>query len=134
MALGVDERGASQKQVTSVTSGHEVKIHLRHHTLSDCCYRKRRFNRNRRRSVGWASYCFEGSELWMEFSAQYSDRWQNGRQPCAGTPLRSLRASGASCTDGLGRAKLLRLSANDDGAERAARANICIHSNMAGYR
>jgi len=26
MALGVHERGASQKQVTSVTSGNEVKI------------------------------------------------------------------------------------------------------------
>ncbi len=39
---------------------------------------------------------------------------------------------GATRTDGRGRAKLLLLSANVGGAERAAQTNICIYGNMAG--
>src|SRR5436309_14893969 len=35
-------------------------------------------------------------ELWMEFGSQSYVRWENVRQHCAGTPLRSLRAGGAS--------------------------------------
>jgi hypothetical protein len=38
------------------------------------------------------------------------------------------------CADGLGRAKLLLLSANGHRAERAARANVRIHGKMAEHR
>ena len=46
------------------------------------------------------------------------------------TPLRSLRAGGASYSDRVGRAKL---SADVDGAERAARTNVRIHGNTAEH-
>jgi len=103
----VDERSARQKRVRNVVSGDEVKIHFRQYTLSDSCLRLRNLDRNWRRSARWALDCFEESELWMEYSSQPEDRWQNGRQRCAGTTLRSLCAGGPSRIDGLGRAKLI---------------------------
>ena len=66
----------------------------------------------------------------MEYSSQSEDRWQNGRQRGAGTPLRSLRVGGASYAERVGRAKL---SADVDGAERAARTNVRIHGNTAEH-
>ncbi len=52
MALGVHERGASQKQVTSVTSGNEVKIHLPNQSLSHSCFCLRSLDRNCRAQPG----------------------------------------------------------------------------------
>jgi hypothetical protein len=128
-----DERRARQKRAWSVALGDEIKIQLRQYTLSDPYFRLGDLDRNRHRSIGRAFDHFEESELWMEYSSQSEDRRQNGRQRRAGTPLRSLCAGGASCTDGLCRADLLRLSADVDGSECAARANVCIRSNMAGF-
>jgi len=62
----------------------------------------------------------------MEFGSQSEDRWENGRQHCAGTQLRSVRAGRASYADRVDRAKL---SAVVEGAERAARTNVRIHGN-----
>src|SRR4029077_12384951 len=103
----VDERSARQKRVRSVASAHEAKIHVRQYTLSDSCFRLRNLEWEHRRSTGRALDCFEESELWLEYSSQSEDRWQNGRQRCAGAPLRSPCAGGQSCIEGLGRAKLI---------------------------
>ena len=63
----------SPKGIRSIACGDEAKIHLRHQTLSHSCICLHSLDGNRRRSVGWASYCFEGSKLWVEFSIQSSD-------------------------------------------------------------
>jgi hypothetical protein len=103
----VDERSARQKRVRSVASAHEAKIHLRQYTLSDSRFRLRNLEWEYRRSTGRAFDCFEVTELWMEYSSQSEDRWQNGRQRCAGTALRSLCAGGPSRIDRLGDTKLI---------------------------
>ena len=74
----VDERSARQKRVRSVASAHEAKIHLRQHTLFDSCFRLRNLEWEHRHSTGRAFDCFEVTELWMEYSSQSEDRWQNG--------------------------------------------------------
>ena len=66
----------------------------------------------------------------MEHRSQSKDRWQNGRQRRAGTPLRSRSDGGASCIDCVGRAKLILLRADVDCAERSLRANIRIHGSV----
>jgi hypothetical protein len=114
----------------SVASGHEVKIHLRQYTLSDSCFCLRSLHRNRRRSIGWAFDHYEGSKLWMEYSSQSQNRWQNRCQRCAGTTLRSLCAGGASCIDRVGRPQHILFLPNIDCAERPLRAHIRVHGIM----
>ena len=82
-------------------------MHLRQYTLSDSRFGLRNLEYEHRRSTGRAFDCFEVTELWMEYSSQSEDRWQNGRQRRAGAALRSPCAGGQSCIDGLGRAKLI---------------------------
>jgi hypothetical protein len=46
---------------------HEIKIHLRVQILPDSNFHVRSFDGNRRCSIDWASYRFQGPEPWEEF-------------------------------------------------------------------
>src|SRR6059058_5269953 len=78
--LGGQEGLGASGQPPRTSQGDEVKIHLRQYTLSDPCFRLGNLDRNRHRSIGRAFDCFEESELWMEYSSQSEDRWENSLQ------------------------------------------------------
>ena len=78
---------ARKERVRSVASGHEAKIQLRQYTPLDSCFCLHILDRSCRRSIGRASDCFEGSELWMEFVSPSSDRRKNRRERGTRPPL-----------------------------------------------
>src|SRR5215813_5720397 len=122
----------AKSECRSIALDHEAKIHLCRRTLSRCHFHFDCFDWSSR-SVGWTPYRFKVSQLWLEFGSQSPDRWQISRQPCTGSPLRSLYPSRTSCVDGFSRTKLQLVCADFDGAERSARPNLRVYSSLAGY-
>ncbi len=132
MALGVHERGASQKQVTSVTSGNEVKIHLPNQSLSHSCFCLRSLDRNCRAQPGGRLIVLRVPNFGWNLSLHLQIDGRTVANVVQGRRYDHSIPAGRRVLTVSGRSELLLLSADIDRAERQAGANIRVHGIMAG--